>query len=314
MIQLTAPRFWYQKASWRSAVLWPLSVLYRVTTKLRTAFATPYKSSLRVICIGNVTAGGAGKTPVAIALVHATAANRPVFLMRGYRGTSAAATLVTKPDAAIHGDEAVVLAEHAPVIVAKDRAAGLRLAETSGFDLVIADDGFQNPHFIKSASVLVFDGGVGIGNGAYMPAGPLREPLREALLRANAAVVIGDDKTNLRGELFSVPVFGAAFDTSMRPSGRYLAFAGIGRPDKFFDTLKRAGFDLAETVSFPDHHAYSDSDMERLYSLAQRHQAHLITTEKDRVRLSARHAAMVTALPVTLEIEDIAGLVAQVSR
>ena len=200
----------------------------------------------------------------------------------------------------------------APVIVAADRAEGLRMAEKEGFDLVIADDGFQNPGFTKTSSVLVFDGGVGIGNGACIPAGPLREPLSHALKRTDAVLVVGYDETNLRVRLGGIPVFGAHFVVNAQASGSYVAFAGIGRPQKFFDTLHKAGYNIAEAVPFPDHHTYRDDDLAGLQSLAARHNAKLITTEKDHVRLPK--GADVETLPVDLRIGNIEALVSILRR
>jgi tetraacyldisaccharide 4'-kinase len=313
MIALVPPAFWYQPgSSLTSTLLKPLSWLWLAAACVRRKLAKPYTSSIPVICVGNVMIGGTGKTPTAIALCRALGASRPCFLTRGYRSDTRGAVLVTSADARMHGDEAVLLSRVAPVIVSPDRAAGLRLAEKEGFDLVIADDGFQNPGFTKTASVLVFDGGVGAGNGACIPAGPLREKLNDALGRAHAAVIVGDDVTQLSARLGTMPVFHAQFETHAKGTGPYVAFAGIGRPQKFFDTLVSSGYTLAETVPFPDHHAYTQDDMDGLASLAARHNAKLITTEKDHVRLP--QGAAIEALPVDVRIENMDALVAVLRR
>lgn len=308
---MTAPNFWYARTITPAAsALLPLSWLWRSAAALRARFAKPYTASIPVICVGNVGVGGAGKTPTAIALIQAMAAKTPCFLTRGYGGSTVGPIVVSAPDAGLFGDEAVLLARYAPVIVARDRIKGLKLAESAGFDLVITDDGYQNPHFTKSASVLVFDGGVGIGNGQCIPSGPLRETLESALLRADAAVIIGDDVTKLRSQLGGLSVFTATLQPQdAKPEGVYVAFAGIGRPDKFFDTLRLAGYMVAETVTFPDHHPYTEADIDRLNRLAARHNAKLITTEKDQVRLPKDVSADV--LPVALQIDDMANLAAR---
>lgn len=305
------PRFWQQPNTTLPAIaLQAFSPLWVLAARMRAHFANPYSSRLPVICVGNVTLGGAGKTPTAIALLKAFKVDNPCFLTRGYLGQTRVATHVASPDAGIYGDEAVLLSRHAPTIVSPNRVEGLRLAETTGHDLVIADDGFQNPTFAKNASLLVIDGGAGIGNGRVIPAGPLREPLNDALKRAKAVLIIGDDKNNVAKRI-TVPVFrGVMKPVNPQPSGKkYVAFAGIGRPEKFFATLREAQYNVIETVSFADHHAYTEADRARLASLAARHEAQLITTEKDRVRL-AQNMKDVETLGVELEIEDIDRLVA----
>lgn len=308
---MKAPSFWYARhVTPQALVLLPLSWLWRMAGTARALLTKPYTSSIPVICVGNVSAGGAGKTPTAIALLKSMTAKNPCFLTRGYGGTVAGPIVVSAPDAKMFGDEAVLLARHAPVIVARDRVKGLKLAESAGFDLVITDDGYQNPSFTKTASVLVFDGGVGVGNGQCMPSGPLRETLGSALPRADAAVIIGDDVTKLRSRLGGLSVFtGTIQPQNAKPNGVYVAFAGIGRPEKFFDTLRQYGYPVAESVTFPDHHPYTLDDMDRLQRLAARHSATLITTEKDQVRLPKDVSAEV--LPVVLHIDDMANFAAR---
>jgi tetraacyldisaccharide 4'-kinase len=316
MMDLRAPAFWYERRfSPLTAALLPLSWVWALAARVRTRVALPYKASIPVVCVGNVTVGGAGKTPAAIALMYAMGAHKPCFLTRGYRGRVKSAALVpADARAEDYGDEAVLLSRHAATIVARKRKGGLKLAEQMGFDLVIADDGFQNPGFFKTRSVLVFDGAVGTGNGACLPAGPMRESLHSALPRADAALIVGDDVTGLRGELFGVPVFTGALETTLRPHGNYVAFAGIGRPQKFFDTLKMAGFALSGALPFPDHHAYTQDDLDHIARLAAHHGAHIITTEKDHVRLPADFAKRVQTLPVSLRIDDMDGLISILRR
>lgn len=307
MIDLRAPDFWNHRRPGLAAIaLLPLSWIWRAAGACRAHFAQPYTARIPVICVGNVTIGGAGKTPVAIALMQTFRDRNPCFMTRGYGGLIDAPVLVRDDNALRYGDEAVLLARHAPVIVAPNRKEGLRLAEQSGFGMVIADDGFQNPHFTKTSSVLVFDGSVGIGNGLCVPAGPCRETLDAAKARAAAAVIIGEDDTQLAERLSPLPVFSARMvPAPQSPPGRVLAFAGIGRPQKFFDTLTEAGYDVIDTVSFPDHHPYEQGDLELLISKASEVTARLITTEKDYVRLAPEARRFIDVLPARLAITQI---------
>lgn len=316
MIPLLAPRFWFRQRSWAACALRPLSWLWRLVARMKYKAAKPYRSKLPVICVGNVTVGGAGKTPLCIALCRALQTEgitgKPCFLTRGYGGKTGHATVVdnTNTDAAkLYGDEALELARCAPVIVARDRAAGLQLAEQQGYDLVIVDDGFQNGSFVKDISILAFDGTTGIGNGLCLPAGPCREPLENALPRADAALITGADETNLRPRLSALPVFGGRIKAPHdKGDGKFLAFAGIGRPEKFFDTLRRNGFELVETKSFPDHHPYTEDEIKKLIDNATRLEAKPITTEKDFMRIPLPLKKEVEILPVSLEIDDMATL------
>lgn len=312
------PRFWYDQSTpllrLQTAFLRPFSWLWRVVSRVYALSARPYASSLPVLCVGNVTVGGAGKTPssITILLTLRTAGllKNPCFLTRGYGGTARAATLVKSDNNALYGDEAVLLSHYAPVIVAADRVEGLKLAERSNFDGVIADDGFQNPRFSKTASIVVFDGASGLGNGFCLPAGPCREPIEWAMARMSAAIIVGDDQLDLAKKLAGIPVFSARFIAAQPPkSVPYVAFAGIGRPEKFFKTLEDNHHLVVNTIAFPDHYAYQENDMRRLFRLAKRHDAQLITTEKDYVRLPADMREGIDVLQVALHIDAIENLV-----
>lgn len=314
-----APSFWLDQTTFpnrlKATLLRPLGWIWLAVTRMRRAFATPYRATVPVICIGNVAAGGSGKTPMAVTLATALQdsgmALRPVIVTRGYGGADPSARLIdlARETAASCGDEALLLARHVPTIVAANRVAGIRLAEDGGFDVILTDDGFQNPHFAKTASLLVFDGAVGIGNGLCIPAGPCRETLTDAVPRAAAAIIVGEDKTALRDKLRVLPVFSAHFKAAYNPAGgHFVAFAGIGRPQKFFETLRENGYAPLETVSFSDHHVFTAADLDGLAQLAALHQARLITTEKDHVRLPENFRAHVEVLPVTLKVDGMAEL------
>jgi tetraacyldisaccharide 4'-kinase len=302
------PQFWYPKdtakSSWLTHALAPLSCVYGAIQRRR--HAEPYACGIPVICIGNAVAGGSGKTPTALAVMEhikrGALAKNPVFLTRGYGGTLNAPTLI---DTAIHtaletGDEALLLARAAPAIVSADRIAGALLAQEHKADLIIMDDGFQNHSLHKDLNILVIDGETGFGNGKLLPAGPLREPAADALARADLVMMIGDNQTNITTDK---PVISGHI-TPEKPESfkaRYLAFAGLARPEKFFKTLYAHNIDVIETHSFPDHHRYTDGDITSLQSRADDLGATLITTAKDAVKLPDYTGEI---FDITLEFDD----------
>ena len=260
------------------------------------AGVAPYRSRLPVICIGNFTAGGGGKTPTAIAVakVLKEAGERPCFLTRGYGGKTQGPVLAAKGQSAAEvGDETLLLAVHAPVVVAADRAAGAKLIEGTDATVIVMDDGFQNPQIAKDFSLIVVDAATGLGNGLVMPAGPLRAPLDKQTPRADALLLIGEGgKTAPLAKSFEAankPVLKARM--TPRGDARWLGilpvigFAGIANPKKFYATLSQSGARLTGTRSFPDHHPYTERQAERLLRWAREWNAMLVTTEKDWVRL-----------------------------
>jgi tetraacyldisaccharide 4'-kinase len=279
-----------------ASALSPLGAIYGSMAERKMAGVAPYRSRLPVICIGNFTAGGGGKTPTAIAVakVLKEAGERPSFLTRGYGGKTQGPVLVAKGQSAAEvGDETLLLAAHAPVVVSADRAAGARLIEGTDATVIVMDDGFQNPQLVKDFSLIVVDAATGLGNGLVMPAGPLRAPLDKQMPRADALLLIGDGgKTAPLAKGFEAankPVLKAR----MAPRGdpRWLGilpvigFAGIANPKKFYATLSQNGARLTGTRSFPDHHPYSERQAMRLLRWAREWNAMLVTTEKDWVRL-----------------------------
>jgi tetraacyldisaccharide 4'-kinase len=248
---------------------------------------------MSVLCVGNLVAGGSGKTPVVLSLARLFMERGIAvhIVTRGYGGRLAGPVRVdpARHDANAVGDEALLLAAAAPCWVAKHRPSAIAVAAEAGADLVLLDDGFQNPSVAKDLSLLVVDAEYGFGNGRVMPAGPLREPVAAGLARADAIVLIGDtpmppelrnaSSPALRAEL-------AALNGDRLRDARLVAFAGIGRPEKFFATLRRLGAQLAASEAFPDHHPYRAAEIARLRETATRHDAQLVTTAKDWVRLS----------------------------
>ena len=311
---MRAPEFWNKnKSSWQAAALTPLAWAYQLGHRLRYLTSKSIKIDIPVACVGNVTAGGSGKTPVAIDIARHMALRKMAvhFLSRGYGGNHKGAPLrvdSTKHTAQRVGDEPLMLAHNATTWVSPNRIAGAKAAIAGGADLIIMDDGFQNPTLVKDLSILVFDGEYGIGNGALLPAGPLREPLAEALSRAHGAVVIGRDCHGISTTLSStIPVFTAQFvpcnniGDKERP---VIAFAGIGRPEKFFSSLRSAGYHIAAHYAFPDHHRYTSSELTNLHSKSRKHGAQLMTTEKDFMRLETNAREGITPFFITLEWFD----------
>jgi tetraacyldisaccharide 4'-kinase len=307
------PEFWHRPGGVVPTLLWPLGLAYGAAASLRERATTPWQAPVPVICVGNLTVGGAGKTPTALALAKTLQADdlRVAFLTRGYGGTLRGPLAVdpARHDAGQVGDEPLLLAAQAPTWVARDRKDGARLAIADGADVVVMDDGLQNPSVKKDLSFVVVDGPYGFGNGCVMPAGPLREPLSRGLARADAFVLIGRDDHGLATTLARhAPVLRAALvpdAAARRLAGRKVhAFAGIGRPQKFFATLKELGAICVSTAEFPDHHAYSSDDARRQIETAKGDGAIAVTTAKDLVRLPAETRAAITAVNVDLEFDD----------
>lgn len=321
---MRAPAFWQApRPDWRAICLWPVSLLYGAIALARLRKAPTYRARVPVICIGNPTLGGSGKTPTAVLTARCLEAlgRKPVFLSRGYGATVTGPVAV---DPAAHtatdvGDEPLLLARVAPTVVSPDRVAGARLAETLG-DVIVMDDGFQNPSLHKNLSLLVVDGGYGVGNGWVFPAGPLRLALKPQLARAQGLIVIGageagdgvaevadrSDLAVVRGKLHPDGAMTAAIGG--RP---VLAFAGIGRPEKFFDSLQEIGAQIVECRAFADHHIYTDADARGLMALQRRSGAIPVTTEKDLVRIGSPAggalrslAEALVALPVGLALDE----------
>jgi len=293
---LETPFWWYRKKGVLALALTPLASLYGRVAEARAARVEPYRSKLPVICIGNFTAGGAGKTPTAIAIAALLKelGAKPAFLTCGYGGKSKGPVLVAKGMSAEQvGDEPLLLAEAAPTMVAADRAAGAKAIETTDADVIVMDDGFQNPTVAKDLSLIVIDTGAGIGNGAVIPAGPLRAPLEPQMARADALIAVGDGgKAKPVIEAFArqgKPVLKARMEP--RQDRRWLSvlpvigFAGIGLPSKFFDTLRNNGARLIDTRAYRDHYRYSERQARSLLKEAKDYDAMLVTTEKDWVRL-----------------------------
>ncbi len=284
-----------------------------LATRLRRYLAHPYCPAVPAICVGNLVAGGAGKTPVAISLALRLAAlgRTPHIVLRGYGGGEPGPVRVdpARHDARAVGDEALLLARVAPTWVARNRVEGVRSAEANGAGAIVLDDGLQNPSLAKDVSLVVVDGGYGFGNGRVIPAGPLRETLDEGLARADAVVLVGRDTSGAAARIGArVPLvlrarLAPAAGLAEIAGRTVVAFAGIGRPDKFFETLAEIDCRVVAGMPFPDHHEYAPDEIMRMVDVAHLHDATLVTTAKDAVRLAPDARAMVCVLEVEIAWE-----------
>jgi tetraacyldisaccharide 4'-kinase len=329
-VRIDEPSWWYgtppdAAPGVVAGCLSPLAALYGWAARARYARAEPYRSRLPVVCVGNLTAGGTGKTPLTLHLCERLKASgrRPAVLTRGYGGRLAGPHWVTEGDGAdAVGDEALLLACAAPTLVARDRAAGARVIEraAAAADAIVMDDGLQNPHLAKDLTLAVVDGTRGLGNGRVMPAGPLRAPLAFQLGLVDAIVVnapapdAGPAVAEWLGQRFSGPVLLCATVVAGDPGWlrgqRAVAWAGIGAPQRFFAMLRSLGAEAVETIAFGDHQRLSEPDAHRLLALARRHGATLVSTAKDIARLKGATgvlgelAASTRVVPIRLQFAE----------
>lgn len=305
---MQAPNFWQKKNSFMSLLLMPLSWLYGAATALRLRTGPRNRIDIPVICVGNINMGGTGKTPTVIDLVMRLSemGKTPVVVSRGYGGSLAGPVIVTPDHTADDvGDEPVLLSGFGTVCVSRDRFAGAKLAVQNGADVLILDDGLQNPALTYDLTITVVDRTVGFGNERVFPAGPLRETVSQGLSRSDLVLAIGH-QGHVPTE--SVPLLTGVLkplETGMdwKDLNTY-AFAGIGRPEKFFNTLRSLGAKVIETREFGDHQKIPETMLKRLDADAWAKGAQLVTTEKDAARLPKAWQQKVLTLPVRLSIDD----------
>lgn len=313
------PAFWYRRASWLSHILQPVAMIYGGVAAWRMA-RPGIDAGIPVICVGNYHVGGAGKTPTTIALVHLLRAlgETPVVLSRGYGGRLKGPVGVDpqRHSALDVGDEPLMMAGIAPVVIARDRVGGAALARALGASVLVMDDGFQNSALVKDLALIVVDAGRGLGNGAVFPAGPMRAPLAGQLASTDALIVIGDGDA---ADRLSIAVAGQGkpvLHAQLRPDAaacaslrgkRVLAFAGIGDPRRFFRLLRASGVDVASERVFDDHHPYTTDELDALTADADRDGLRLVTTQKDIARLGTRATGM-ASFDVTLAFDDPSAL------
>ena len=309
MKAMKAPKFW-EEDSLKAKLLSPLSFFYKKSTAARVS-KPGYKSSLPVICVGNITAGGSGKTPVAMAIARLLQADgkTPNFVSKGYGRTSEETLKVQNHKPEQVGDEPLLLARIAPTFVSTSREEGAKKAEENKADIILLDDGFQDPTLEKTLSFLVIDGAYGLGNKKVIPAGPLREPFEEAIERADAIIVVGELKKKLPET--NKPILKANINVHIPELLReddVVAYCGIGIPAKFYASLRAAGVNVVNELAYPDHHSYSEQDFKDIFAIATERQAVVFTTEKDYVKVPEHLKKLISPIKAELVFEDEAAV------
>ena len=309
------PGFWHGPSSLNADLLKPLAALYGAVAAKRLRHKG-LNAGIPVLCVGNYNVGGAGKTPTVLALAKLLRelGETPVVLSRGYGGELRGPVRVdpVRHAASDVGDEPLMVAGALPVVVSRKRAEGVPLARAHGATVILMDDGFQSPAVVKDASLIVIDSERGLGNGQVFPAGPLRAPLRPQLARTDALIIVGNGSAaaSVAAEIAAQgkPVLSAHLkpheaQVAQLRGKRVLAFAGIGDPTRFFNTLRASGIDVARQRAFADHHAYAQAEIESLIAEAKREALTLVTTEKDLARLRD-WSQQIVPFPVTVEFHD----------
>ena len=310
---LKAPKLWYKKEdTYLSRSLYPLSLLFRLGTKIRNIAGNPSKSEVPVICIGNIVVGGAGKTPVSLRIgkILTTAGYSPHFVSKGYAGIIKTSTLVESwhsPQSV--GDESLLLSEIAPTWIGEDRNKSIKLAAHKGGNCIIMDDGFQNPTIHKDLSIIVINASQEFGNKRVIPSGPLRESIKRGLSRTNLVIVIGQLTEFLKKIIPShIPTITAKFninnENKIFKGQKITAFAGLAYPEKFFESLREQGAKIVKEITYPDHHIYNENDLLNLAEIANKTKSILVSTQKDFVRVPKSYKTLVNILDGEIIFEN----------
>ena len=310
---LKAPKFWYLKRDTLfSLFFYPLSLLFRLGTQIRNAASTSKKSSLPIICVGNIVVGGAGKTPVSLKIgkMLIEAGYHPHFVSKGYSGIIKNNTLIENwhsPKSV--GDESLLLSNIAPTWIGLDRNKSIKLAEKKGADSIIMDDGFQNPTIYKDFSIVVINASQEFGNRRVIPSGPLRESIKKGFSRTNLIVIIGDVTDSLKKIIPDhIPIILAKFainnENKIFKGQKITAFAGIAYPEKFFTSLKDQGAKIVRKSTYPDHHIYDENDLLSLAEVANQTNSILVTTQKDFIRIPKSYRSLISTLDGEIIFEN----------
>jgi tetraacyldisaccharide 4'-kinase len=309
MLKLNYPKFWQLKNSLLSFALLPFSAIFYLLTKLRSFSKKTVKFSIPITCIGNINVGGTGKTQMAlhIAKILKSKGCNPCIVTKGFGRSTNDTRLVniSRDNVRQTGDEAYMLAHYFPVIIYKNLKNARSIINNNDFDVAIFDDGMQNAELSKDLTILMVDGLRGFGNERLLPAGPLRESIKTISQKADLAVIVGADRYNAAAKVAIFKSFARISAlTTFAKEKNYIAFAGIGNPEKFYFTLKEMGLNIIETHNFPDHYNYTIDDVIRLYNLAEQSSSTLITTEKDWVKIPHELQDKVEYVRVALKFDD----------
>jgi tetraacyldisaccharide 4'-kinase len=310
---MRTPNFW-RTINVSSLLLAPLSGAYWAYIRILGILhnTAPHDFDIPIICVGNVVAGGAGKSPTAISLAKMLIdqGKNPIFVSKGYGG-SFTHTMMVAPDtntAHLVGDEPLMLSKTAPCVVCKTRVDGCRLAKESGADVIILDDGLHDQSIKKALTLLVIDGTFGLGNCLLLPAGPLRDTLKQGLNQSDAIVVVGEDTYGLTEKIkTTLPILYSTFVGSENPPPKdisYIAFSGIARPQKFFDGLNTEGYTVTNNFPFADHHPFSPAELKMLLSVAKENDSTLITTAKDMMRIPDEFSTTIAVFNIQVRWKD----------
>ena len=310
---MKTPIFW-KNNNVISFCLYPISIIYSFFRKMHVAFSKECKTTSNVICIGNIIAGGSGKTPVAIRIGEILKEKNINFayLSKGYKGVLRDFTKVyiEKHTSNQVGDEPLILANYADTFICYNRKKAFNiLAKNYNYDVIVMDDGFQNPTIFKDKNIIVIDGEYGIGNGKLLPSGPMRETLDDVVKRATFFIIIGEDKQNLEKKLleYNAKVIHANIIEKNKSNNNesYIAFCGIGRPQKFFNSLKKSNYNVIKEISFSDHCKYTENNILKLISESKQLNAKLITTKKDWVKIPDCYKKNIEVLDIYIDFCNI---------